>query len=155
MKTLKEILEASVLDVEGTIEYGDKFVDVNFISILKAESKEEFLEMYNTLKNKITKDNRFRVEVGKNFTSSSGKIKPDKDKRWIRFFDIGHVNIQYGGPSKTYTIFWDDDAKGVINRYSAFATPFKKVNINNSVMYELPSELYKSCNEAMKKASSK
>lgn len=151
MKTLRDIcLEASALDIEGTLEYGDKFVDVNFMSILKAESEEEFLKMYNTLKNMITKDNRFRVEIGKNFTSSSGKIKPDKDKRWIRFSEIGHVNIQYGGPSKTYTIFWDDAANRVINKYSAFATPFKKVNINNSVMYELPSELYKSCNDAMK-----
>lgn len=153
MKNIIDLYEASILDIEGTIKYADKFVDVNFMSILKAESEEEFLKMYNTLKNMITKDNRFRVEVGKNFTSSSGKIKPDKDKRWIRFSEFGHVNIQYGGPSKTYTIFWDDYTKCVINKYSVFATPFKKVNINNSVMYELPSELYKSCNDAMKIAS--
>ena len=52
MKTLRDIcLEASILDIEGTLEYGDKFVDVNFMSILKAESEEDCLgeTLYNEL----------------------------------------------------------------------------------------------------------
>ena len=54
MKTLKELLEASlssnildessILDIEGTIDYGDKFADdiQNFNNMLKAKSLEEF-----------------------------------------------------------------------------------------------------------------
>ena len=54
MRNIIDLYEASILDIEGTIEDGNKYENVDLEMIMKAKSEEEFNMLYDILKDTIT-----------------------------------------------------------------------------------------------------
>lgn len=98
MKTLRDIcLEASILDIEGTIEDGNKYIDVDLNKLIKAKSEEEFNIYYDILKDIVTTEEKeppTKTRYIKKYITSGN------DNLYIKF------QIYYGkyGEKKSITI---------------------------------------------------
>ena len=62
MKDLKTLLEASILDIDGTMEEGDQFENVDLTSIFNSKSKNEFEIKFNIFRSSF-ESNRKGTEI--------------------------------------------------------------------------------------------
>ena len=90
MKTLKEILEVSILDIEGTIEDGNKYENVDLEMVMKAKSKEEFNMLYDILKDTIEAEEK-EPPIKKRYKKTH--ITSGDDNLYIKF---EKYNSNYG-----------------------------------------------------------
>lgn len=102
MKTLKDILEASLLDIDGTFEEGDKLENIDLTSLYNSKSKVEFETKFKVFKSIIEDEN---IEV----TS----IKPGKtyivfQEYFPKKYDpeICNLAIFIGTDKDLYQIMW-------------------------------------------------
>lgn len=110
MKDLKTLLEASILDIDGTMEEGDKYEKVDLTSIFNSKSKDEFETKFNIFRSMVGEKN---IEVN--------EIKPRKG--YIVFVKnismksndprLCRVSIFIGTTNDLYRITWMvDDITG-------------------------------------------
>lgn len=90
MKDLKTLLEVSLMDINGTIEDGNKYNDVDLEMLMNAKSESEFNLLYNLLKDKIV-SNEKRPEIGTN-PSGHKFIKTNPGKFYIVFYNYKDYN---------------------------------------------------------------
>ena len=57
MQDLKDILESSILDIDGTMEEGDQFENVDLTSIYNSKSKGEFEAKFNIFRSMVEEKN--------------------------------------------------------------------------------------------------
>ena len=85
MKDLKTLLEASILDIESTIKYGDKYENVDLELLMNAKSESEFNTLYNILKEQIISTQK-RPEIVTNPVGSKS-IKTKSGEYYIVFYN--------------------------------------------------------------------
>ena len=106
MKDLKTLLEASLLDIDGTMEEGDKFENVNLTSLYNSKSKGEFEAKFKVFKSMVEDKN---TEV----TS----IKPRTTYIVFQEFfpkkhdpDLCNLSVFIGTDKDLYQIVWVHDS---------------------------------------------
>ena len=150
MKTLREILEASILDIEGSIEDGNKYENVDLEMIMKAKSKEEFNMLYDILKDTIAAEEK---EPPTKTRYKKKRITSGDDKLYIKFekYDSNYGEnrgIVIGG-EKSIFLNWSLFLNKVFdgNMFSKFS----EIDLNNCecVRY-LPKRLYNQAQKIIK-----
>ena len=151
MKTLKEIcLEASILDIEGSIEDGNKYENVDLEMIMKAKSKEEFNMLYDILKDTIAAEEK---EPPTKTRYKKKRITSGDDKLYIKFekYDSNYGenrSIVIGG-EKSIFLNWNLFLNKVFD--GNIFSKFSEVDLTNCecVRY-LPKRLYNQAQKIIK-----
>jgi hypothetical protein len=110
MKDLKNILlEASLLDIDGTMEEGDKFENVNLTSLYNSKSKGEFEAKFKVFRSMIEDKNTEVTDIKPRKTYIAfQEVFPKKYDP-----DLCYVSIFIGTNKDLYHIVWVHDS---INR---------------------------------------
>ena len=160
MKTLKDILEASILDnaiseaslldIEGSIEDGNKYENVDLEMIMKAKSEEEYNILYDILKDTIAAEEK---EPPTKTRYKKKRITSGDDKLYIKFekYDSNYGekrNIVIGG-EKSIFLGWNLFLNKVYD--GNVFSKFSEIDLNNCecVRY-LPKRLYNQAQKIMK-----
>jgi hypothetical protein len=150
MKNIIDLYEASLLDIEGSIEDGNKYENVDLEMIMKAKSKEEFNILYDILKDTIAAEEK---EPPTKTRYKKKRITSGDDNLYIKFqIDYGNYgekkSITIGG-EKTVNFTWNIflDKVFVGNYFSKFS----EVDLTNCecVRY-LPKKWYKQAQKIIK-----
>lgn len=101
MKNLKTLLEASILDIDGTFEEGDKFENIGLISILESKTRSEFETKFDVFRSMLKK------------SSEVHNIKPRwkyivfvENKSMTRKNDMCNLSIYIGTSADNYRLTW-------------------------------------------------
>ena len=147
MKSIYNVYEASLLDIEGSIEDGNKYENVDLEMIMKAKSEEEFNMLYDILKDTIAAEEK---EPPTKTRYKKKRITSGDNKLYIKFekYDSSYGenrSIVIGG-EKSIFLNWNLFLNKVYdgNMFSKFSE--MDLNDCECVRY-LPKRLY---NQALK-----
>lgn len=151
MKDLKTLLEASLLDIDGTFEEGDKYEKVDLTSIFNSKSKDEFEIKFNIFRSMVEEKNtevhdvkprKCYIVFVKNISMKSN------DPRLCR------VSIFIGTASDLYRITWMvDDITGkdrmTINKMESVTLDhfIRKYKYLESAIYICPKKIKDEANK--------
>ena len=103
MKDLKDVLEASILDIDGTFEEGNKLENVNLTSIFESKTRSEFEMKFDVFRSMF--ENYSEVH----------DIKPRRkyivfveNKSMTRKHDMCNLYIYFGTNTDNYLLSWID-----------------------------------------------
>lgn len=147
MKTLKESI---LSDIEDTIKSGNKLVNTKLIDILSVKSKQEFIDIYDTLF-KIIKIEAIPAKTINNrlsnvfyYETTIGIVHSTKGK-FIEFISIGNdiknirKSIKIGTSKSGIFICWDDKNNCVeVRNTCGFDDWYEAIK---DCVFELPSNL--------------
>lgn len=150
MRNIIDLYEASILDIEGSIEDGNKYENVDLEMIMKAKSEEEFNMLYDILKDTVAAEEKeppTKTRYRKKYITSGD------DNLYIKF-QIYHANrgekksITIGG-EKTVNFTWNIFLNKVFDA-NCFSK-FSEVDLTNCecVRY-LPKRLHKQAQKIIK-----
>lgn len=164
MKDLRTLLEASILDIEDTIDHGDKLANMDFETLLTATSKEQF-EMYIKLMKEQTEESSkgpFSYKQLKKRKSYMYIFYDDwSDDGWAVAFVEKYPQqdpITDFNDDTYYVIFWDEYINSASCRYDDTGNSFTglleqdfgKVSMKGA--YEIPKGLLSSVKAVAKNA---
>lgn len=151
MKDLKYILEASLLDIDGTMEEGDKYEKVDLTSIFNSKSKDEFEIKFNIFRSMVEEKNTevHDVKPRKGYIVFVKNISmKSNDPRLCR------VSIFIGTTSDLYRITWMvDDITGkdrmTINKMESVTLDhfIRKYKYLESAIYICPKKIKDEANK--------
>lgn len=150
MRNIIDLYEASVLDIEGSIDDGNKYENVDLEMIIKAKSEKEFNMFYDILKDTIEVE---ETEPPTKTRYKKKRITSGDDKLYIKF---EKYNSNYGekrsiviGGEKSIFLNWNLFLNKVFdgNMFSKFS----EVDLTNCecVRY-LPKRLYNQAQKIIK-----
>lgn len=102
MKDLKTLIEASLLDVEGTIRSGNKYENVDLEMLMNSKSEEEFNLLYDILKSNLASTEKRPIIITRNGGHKYIETKPGE-------FYIVFYTYKYGGKEWPAIIFGNKD----------------------------------------------
>ena len=134
MKSIIDLYEASLLDIEGTLDDGNIYSKATLKDLLKVKSEAEFIKLYNCLKIRITSDAK-KPEVNK-----FNNINVTSSKRYI-CFDDKNTRIFYGFKQNLYMCYWKNNKleNVVIPNYTINSLKLN-TNISRYDVYVIPIE---------------
>lgn len=157
MKDLRTLLEASILDIEGTL---DKKID--FKTLVNSKTQREFLTTANILKNLIEeaspKTYKYNeIKKGKPYIFMYNSVYGEDDFV-IAFVDKWPIKVNSSIPvdDAYYEIFWEDNKVQVVldTSGSRFLSLIRSHSLFNKSYgpYEVPKEYLKDLKDLVKNA---
>lgn len=120
MKDLKTLLESSILDIEGTIEDGNKYNNVDLEMLMNAKSESEFNLLYDLLKEQIISTQKTPEIVTGAFCHKFIKTKPGE--YYIEFYNRKDGNKEFPallfGNKDTVAVCWHPIRNKLITSWS-------------------------------------
>ena len=156
MKDLKTLLEASLMDIDGTIEDGNKYNDVDLEMLLNTTSESEFNIIYDILKDKI-ESNQKKPKI---LISDSGYKYPETKpgEYYIVFYTYKRrgkeIKTVFFGNEETGSLSWTDISERRHRPETSWST-FKFAHSNSALCDEemrvLPKEWSNQIKNILKK----
>lgn len=162
MKSLKQIIIEGILDnIDNTLNNGDKYIDINLFSILKATNENEFEVMCDILSKIIINESPKSYEYGKILKNGKSYITILKQDNYsiICFVDKYPIEFNEYADDVFYCMYWDVTHNKVTIELDTSGNGFIEcvdffANNGMSKIYEMPKSLIKSMKELIKNAES-
>lgn len=156
MKNLKTLLEVSLMDIEGTIEYGNKYNNVDLEMLMNAKSESEFNMLYNLLKEQIISTQKTPEIVTNPFGNKSIKTKPGEF--YIVFYNYKDYNKKESpaiifGNKNTVSTRWNVNSNKLNTSWSSMGFEhLPGIAYKEEIRY-LPKEWSKQLEKLIKKSN--
>lgn len=145
MKDLRIFLESSILDIEGTIEDGNKYNNVDLEMLMNAKSESEFNLLYNLLKEQLTSTQKrpetIEITTGK-FSHKLIKTKPGEF--YLVFYNYKQSGKEYPaimfGNKDTVSAYWSPTRNKLITSWSTLGFEHLHSGLYNNEIRYLPKE---------------
>lgn len=143
MKDLRIFLEYSILDIEGTIEDGNKYKNVDLEMLMNAKSESEFNLLYNLLKEQITSTQKTPEIVTGEFGHKF--IKTQSGEFYIVFYNYKDYNKKESpaiifGNENTVSTRWNVNSNKLNTSWSSIDFSHLYSGLYNSEIRYLPKE---------------
>ena len=159
MKSLRQSITEGILDnIDNTLSNGDKYIDINLFSILKATNADEFEVMCDILSKIIINESPKSYEYGKILKNDKSYITILKQDNYsiICFVDKYPIEFNEYADDAFYCMYWDVTHNKVTIELDTSGNAFIEcvdfyANNGMSEIYEMPKSLIKSMKAAVKK----
>lgn len=155
MKNLKTLLEVSLMDIEGTIEDGNKYNNVDLEMLMNAKSESEFNMLYNLLKEQIISTQKIPEIVTNPFGNKSIKTKPGEF--YIVFYNCKDGSKEFPamifGNKNTVSAYWSSTRNKLITSWSSMGFEHLPGIAYQEEIRHLPKEWSKQLEKLTKKSN--
>ena len=156
--SIHSLLEASILDIEGTIEDGNKYNNVDLEMLMNAKSESEFNMLYDLLKEQIIRTEKrpeiFTVE----FHNKPIKyIKTQDEEFYIMFYNYKQSGKEYPaimfGNIDTVSACWSPTRNKLITSWSNLGIGHLINTMYDNEIRKLPKKWSKQILKLIKKSN--
>lgn len=156
--SLHSLLESSILDIEGTIEDGNKYNNVDLEMLMNAKSESEFNLLYNLLKEQITSTQKTPETVTAEYHHRPIKyIKTQPGEFYIVFYNYKQSGKEYPaimfGNIDTVSAYWSPTRNKLITSWANLGFGHSINTMNENEIRQLPKEWSKQIEKLLKKSN--
>lgn len=148
MNTIYSIYEGILSNIDDTLKQSDKFVNVDFIDLLNAKSKEDYINIAELLKNKISSIEK-PIHPYKEIHGATW-VKTNSNLTYVAFIHEHNTIVIYIGSEHYYfRVIWSLTANKTSIRHHSkeYGYGFYNLNTKGEYAYKLPKVLEKSFNK--------
>lgn len=153
--SLHSLLESSILDIEGTIEDGNKYNNVDLKMLMNAKSESEFNLLYDLLKEQIISTQKTPEIVTNPFGSKYIKTQPGE--YYVVFYsfkDSGkEIPALIFGNRDTVSVYWHPSRNKLVTSWSNMGFSHLYGGLHKSEIRQLPKEWSKQVEKLLKKSN--